>query len=462
MTFVNDFYLILLFIFVCIFIHLFMLVFEFKHIEKSKFYVLLGFVFLELFMLVFQYYFCKIEIMGSGFILLLVYFYLVMAIKDRERIDILTLERNYAMKNLIDKQSFLRKLSYEMRVPIGTIDGFSQMMEDSKDINEVKEDAKDVRLASRELIDLINSMIDLSIIESGELEILKENYNVYNIFDDLEKMIVSRLRNGNVKFIFNISKDIPCVLLGDSDRLRQVVLNVISNSIKYTEKGGIKLGVSSVKSDSICRLLIKVVDTGKGMSKEEIIHLFDDNNEEEGIGLKVASHLIKLMNGNIDISSEVGKGTVVSISIDQEIISVKDDKRRRKKEVTPFSLKGKRVLLVDDNRLNLKVARKLLSLYELEIVDVGSGKECLDILDKDHNFDLILMDDLMPEMSGTETLDVLRKIERVDGYYIPVVVLTANATVGMKEKYLNSGFDDYLSKPIDREELDRVIREFLK
>ena len=199
------------------------------------------------------------------------------------------------------------------------------------------------------------------------------------------------------------------------------------------------------------------------MTKEEINHLLDEETDEQGLGLKVAYHLLKLMNGKIEIESEKEKGTEVTITIDQDIIAQKEEKKEKKgKIITPISLKGKRILLVDDNKLNLKVASKLLSAYEVEIVSVTSGKECLDTLDKDTKFDLILMDDLMPDLSGTETLDILRKIERVSGYYIPTVALTANATPGMKEKYVQAGFDDYLKKPIEREELDRVLKKYLK
>ena len=173
--------------------------------------------------------------------------------------------------------------------------------------------------------------------------------------------------------------------------------------------------------------------------------------------------LLELMNGKIDINSVYGEGTEVSIVIDQKMVS--NDtlaKKTRKKNIKPFDSKGKRILIVDDNKLNIKVAYKLLEPYNVKVEEVFSGQECLDLLDKDTNFDLILMDDLMPKMSGTETLDILKKLERIDGFYIPVVVLTANALAGEKNKYLNIGFDDYLAKPIDRYELDRVLRKFIK
>ena len=432
-----------------------------KNISKEKYNILLGFIFIELILFIFQIEFIKIEIIQSLIILLTTYLYITLENPDKKEVEDLKIEKEYSTKNMIEKQEFLKKLSHEIRIPINSIDGFSQIMMVTEDIKEIKEEAKDIRVASHELIDLINSMIDLSILESGELKIIKENYNIYDTLKDFTEMIPSRLKSKNVAFNVDIEKNIPEVLLGDADRIQQIILNVISNSIKYTDKGNIKLEVRSVKSNSICRLIIKVIDTGKGMSQEEIHHLLDD--EEKGIGLKIANYLLELMNGKLEIESTVDKGTCVTITIDQEIVSLKENKKNKKNtDIQIVSFKEKRVLLVDDNKLNLKVATKLLTPYEVEIVSVTSGKECLDLLDQDHQFDLILMDDMMPNMSGVETLDILRKIERVSGFYIPVVALTANAVSGVKEKYINHGFDDYLSKPIEREELDRVLKEFLK
>lgn len=443
------------------FLHFILILKERKYLDRREYYSLLGFSFIELILISFQIEFAKVEVLGTMIILLSVYLYFVLENSSIQKEKDLILLKEYGDKNTIIKQEFLRKLSHEIRIPINTIDGFSQMIEEGKDLNEIKEDAKDIRMASLELIDLVNSMIDLSILESGELKIINENYNVYDNFDDFVKMVTSRLKSKKVIFKSNIDKDIPVVLKGDVDRINQVVLNIISNSIKYTDKGNIELSVSSIKSKNICRLVLKITDTGKGMDQEEVNHLLNNEDDEKGIGLKISKYLLDLMNGKMDIDSAVGKGTCITISIDQEIISMKEDKTSKKsKEIQIVSFKGKRVLLVDDNKLNLKVASKLLSYYDIDVVTVTSGQECLDLLDTDHQFDLILMDDLMPNMSGVETLDVLRKIERVNGYYIPVVVLTANAVSGMRDKYLSVGFDDYLSKPIDREELDRVLKEF--
>ena len=215
----------------------------------------------------------------------------------------------------------------------------------------------------------------------------------------------------------------------------------------------------------MCRLKITVSDTGRGIKKEDLSTIFESKTKKEGmtLGLVVSKYLLDLMGGSIEVESIYRTGSKFIVTLDQKIISTREtEKISRKRVLKPFKATNKRILLVDDNKLNLKVATKLLAPYEVEVVEAGSGQECLDILEKDTSFDLILMDDLMPEMSGTECLDIIKKIERVDGYYIPVVVLTANAVSGMKEKYLNSGFEDYLSKPIDKYALDRILKKYLK
>ena len=386
-------------------------------------------------------------------------------VKESQR---LVLEKDYSRKTSLDKVKFLSNLSHEIRTPINVIDGFSQVLIDSNDIDSMKEDAKDIRIASKELTEIIDGLIDIETIDNGKLELMPEDYNVNEMFDNVINISNSRIKDKNIKFISNIDKDIPEVLFGDQAKLEQILLNIINNSIKYTKKGEISLNVDAVKSRLMCRLKISIKDTGSGMKQEEIDSIFNENkrlenNDSEKLGLIVAKKLLELMNGKIDINSVYGEGTKVSIVIDQKMVS--NDtlaKKTRKKNIKPFDSKGKRILIVDDNKLNIKVAYKLLEPYNVKVEEVFSGQECLDLLDKDTNFDLILMDDLMPKMSGTETLDILKKLERIDGFYIPVVVLTANALAGEKNKYLNIGFDDYLAKPIDRYELDRVLRKFIK
>ena len=383
---------------------------------------------------------------------------------DKE-IEILQLERDHARKNNFDKSKFLKDLSHEIRTPLNTIDGFCQVIEDTDDIKSIKEDTKDIRKASKDLIDIINGIIDMTIIESGNLEIINEPYKPNDMINNIKDITNSKLKDSKVKFNNNIDKNIPKTLIGDTERIEQVILSILDNSIKYTEKGHINLNIDAINSKAICRLKITIEDTGKGMTTEELNKIFETNNdnnlEKNSLSLRYSKKLIELMNGKIDVQSEPEKGTTFTITIDQKNTD-ENLENKEEKVLKTFTAENKRILLVDDNKLNIKVSTKLLEPYKIEIIEASSGKECLDILEKDTNFDLILMDDLMPNMSGTETMEIIKKIERIEGYDTPIVVLTANATRGMKEKYINLGFDDYLAKPIDKYELNRVLVKFIK
>lgn len=434
-------------------------IFNFIVIISNNYYRLLGYNLLIFMMMFVNYFYGDIGVINSFMVFIPLVLYFIYENPDKRELEKVKLERDYANRNIIDKYAFLKNISYEIRGPINTIDGLSSIVIDSRDDKEITEDLKDIRLASRDLIDIINGMIDLSIIESGSLEIIKDNYNVYDVFDNINNIVESKLRDKTIKYTCNIDKNIPEVLLGDAERISQVVLNLLGNSIKFTKKGSINLEVKVVKNASIARLIIKVSDTGEGIKKEDLGNLFEKKNDHS-IGLVLASHLVDLMNGKIEVDSEYGKGSTFVVSIDQKIIAEKEVKKTR--EVKVFKATGKRVLVVDDNKLNLKVINKKLVPYSVEVVEASSGSECLDILDKDTDFDLIFMDDMMPKLSGTETLSIIKKVSRIDGYYIPIVVLTANVTQGIREKYLGVGFDDYLAKPIEDQELSRVLKTYLK
>ena len=412
-----------------------------------------------------SYSFIKIPAINSSLTLVAILLFLNSDNTD-EYLEVLELEREHARKNNFDKNRFLKYLSHEIRTPLNTIDGFCQVIEDSKDIESIKEDTKDIRKASRALIDKINAIIDMNIIESGNLEIINECYNTKDVINNITEITKSKLKNSKVKFIINIEDTIPKTLIGDSERIEQIVLSIINNSIKYTNEGNITLDINSINSKSMCRLKITISDTGIGIKESELNNIFNNDKKNDldysDFNLKYSGKLLELMNGKIDVESQEGKGSKFTITIDQKNSDSNEAKKTTTNNIRYFAATNKRILLVDDNKLNLKVASKLLEPYKVEIIETLSGKECLDVLEHDNNFDLILMDDLMPEMSGTETLDILRKIERVEGYKIPVVVLTANAISGMKNKYLTAGFDDYLAKPIDKYELNRILKKFLK
>lgn len=456
-------YLIDVFMLICLVCELFVLGVGIKKIEKVR-YFHLGVIFLiQTVMFLLQEFSLEIPVLNIEIIFSVFYLYFMLEDVSILELEKVKLERDYALSQNFDKSTFLKNLSHEIRTPLNTIDGFSQVILDSEDLEEIKGDVQDIRIASKDLIDVINGTIDLSMIESGNLEIIEENYNVYDMLDSVIDIINAKLKGENLKFEKKIAEDIPEVLLGDSERISQVILNLLMNAMKYTEKGKITLEVESVKSNSRCRLKIIVKDTGRGLKKEDLVKLFEQGKEGTNLGLSVSKYLVELMNGNLEVDTVYGQGSTFTVTIDQRIVHEEDDaKVVRKRALKPFYDSERRVLIVDDNKLNLKVAMKLLAPYGVQVVEANSGQECLDVLDKDTDFDLILMDDLMPGLSGTETLDILKKIERVDGYYIPVVVLTANAISGMKEKYLEAGFEDYLSKPIDKYELDRILKKYLK
>ena len=416
-------------------------------------------IIIKLMMLFISLWYPNISVISEGVILITLYIYLIFENYHVKELETTKLERDYAYRNMIDKYAFLKNLSHEIRTPINTIDGFSQVIQDSNELDGIKEDIKDIRTASHELIDIINNMIDLSIIESGNLEIINDNYNIYDMFDNIKNITKSKMKGKLVKFEFQIEDNIPEILLGDQERISQVILNLLGNSIKFTKKGTINLEVSCVRNSAIARLIIKVIDTGEGMKREQLNTLFERKNDGS-IGLVLANHLIELMNGKIDVDSVYGEGTTFVVSIDQKIIANKEEKKSN--DVKAFKAVGKRILVVDDNKLNLKVIVKMLAAYGVEVIEASSGNECLDILDNDTDFDLIFMDDMMPKLSGTETLSIIKKVSRIDGYYIPIVVLTANAMTGIREKYLGVGFDDYLAKPIDKQELARILKKYLK
>ena len=256
---------------------------------------------------------------------------------------------------------------------------------------------------------------------------------------------------------------------GDVSKVKQIITNILTKAVKYTDKGNITITVDVNNNNEICELKISISDTGRGIKEELIPNLFnkferleEDKNtslEGTGLGLSITKRLVELMHGTIEVESTYGKGSKFSVTLKQLISK---NKKIKKEEVVKISdnteFKNAKVLIVDDNKINLKVAAKLLSNYGITSTNVESGFECLELIASGEKFDLILLDDMMPKMSGVETLKELRKSSI---FKTPVVALTANAVAGMKEKYLKIGFDEYLPKPIDKDELLKILNKYL-
>lgn len=389
---------------------------------------------------------------------------------DMRMIEELNIARDQAEKANSAKTEFLSNMSHEIRTPLNAIIGFSQSLEKEELSAPAREDVKYIVDASNSLLELVNGILDISKIEANKLEIVNTEYEIMEVLDELVALSKARLgQDRPIEFRTHFDASLPKYLYGDYSRIKQICLNLLTNSIKYTNEGYIDFKVDYVKKGDIIRLIMSVEDTGIGIKKENIDKLFDkfqridlEKNisiEGTGLGLAITKKLVNLMNGKIVVQSEYGKGSKFTVAIDQRVVNVPKNIYNKVKEDEIFSFPNKRVLVVDDNKLNLKVAEKILSEYNVIVETASSGDESLDMVKNFEKYDLILMDDMMPDKSGSETF---KEMENIENFNTPVIALTANAITGEKEKYLNLGFDDYLAKPIERTELTKILNKFLK
>ena len=385
---------------------------------------------------------------------------------DIKMIEALEAAREQADKANAAKTDFLSSMSHEIRTPLNAINGFSNLIKDAKTLEEAKVNARDIVNASDTLLEIVNGILDISKIEAGKLEIKESPYDAKETFESLAKLITPRMDEKGLDFTYSIAPDLPKTLYGDHANLKKVVTNFLSNAVKYTDKGFVRFEVNCINQNDVCRLIISVEDSGRGIKKENIDKLFtkfdrleaDRNStiEGTGLGLAITKQLVELMGGKIIVHTVYREGSKFTVTLDQKI----SHSEIAKEETQPVAidLKSVRILIVDDNELNLKVATKMLEKNgATSITQAHSGFECLDLTEK-NKYDIILLDDMMPKMSGTETLVKLK--QRTD-FNTPVVALTANAISGMREKYLESGFDEYLAKPIDKEEFMKILNKIL-
>ena len=391
---------------------------------------------------------------------------------DVKLIEEINIAKESAIKASNAKTEFLSNMSHEIRTPLNAIVGFSEALQSDERIPvEAKEDIKDIVMASDSLLEIVNGILDISKIEADKLEIINTTYSPKKVFDEL--VVLTRGRLGfekKIEFKTSFSSDIPATLYGDYARVKQIVLNLLTNAVKYTNEGYISFTVECVNiNKDLCRLIISVEDSGIGIKKDKIDKLFtkferldEERNitiEGTGLGLAITKKLVELMHGKMVVQSIYGKGSKFTVSLDQKIVATKEKEEIKEKTVVKGNYKGKRVLVVDDNKLNLKVAERLLREYNLFVDEVASGFDAIDRINMGVPYNLILMDDMMPKMSGCETLKELKKNK---DFHTKTVALTANAISGMREKYLSVGFDDYLAKPIKKEELEVILDKYLR
>lgn len=387
---------------------------------------------------------------------------------DVKMIEQLNIAKEDAEKANRAKTDFLSSMSHEIRTPLNAIVGFSECLLQAEDLPEAKENAEDIVGASKTLLEIVNGILDISKIEAGKIEIHNSSYKPNELFSEIERLIRARLGEKELEFRVSIAPDIPEVLYGDHSNIKKVIINLLTNALKYTDQGYFTFEVKCINKNNICRLMIDVKDTGRGIKKQDLDKLFtkfqrldEDRNttiEGTGLGLAITKQLVEIMGGKIIVQSQYGEGSKFSVILDQQI-SNENINSENVIVVDNLDLSGKKILVVDDNKLNIKVASKILSKYNLNIDSAESGMECLEKIKNGSSYDIIFMDDMMPRMNGGETLLRLKQIE---GFKTPIIALTANAINGMKEKYLNQGFNDYLSKPIEKDELHQVLCKYLR
>ena len=452
------------------FICILLMIFNYQNLKKQKYVPLFAFMILGAVAMVIQKQHPNLILIPAveTFITFLMYF--TIENPDLKMMNELELAKKNAERANNAKTEFLSSMSHEIRTPLNAIVGFSNSILEDDNIDEIKEEAKDIIMASNNLLEIVNGILDISKIEAGKMEIVNVNYKPRVIFNDLVKLIKPRIGEKPIELKTSFSDDIPYELYGDMGKVKEIIKNLLTNAAKYTDKGIIDFSVSCINEKNYSKLVISVEDTGRGIKPEKIDKLFtkfnrleEDRNttlEGTGLGLAITKSLVEMMGGKIIVQSKYGSGSKFTVYLKQGIVSMNNNGKEKEEVIVEdkeLDYSNKKVLIVDDNNLNIKVASRMLKNYNITPDCVSSGMECLEKVGA-NKYDLILLDDMMPKMSGVETL---AKLKNDDSFDTPVVVLTANAISGMREKYIKDGFCDYLAKPIDKLELRRVLNEYL-
>lgn len=388
------------------------------------------------------------------------------------------------------KSRFLSHMSHEIRTPLNAILGLNELIMHETDKDSIRKYSADIRGAGRTLLALINDILDFSKIETGKMDIIASDYSLSSLLNDVVVMTRERIDNEGLELRLDIDGEVPDLLYGDEVRIKQIILNLMTNAVKYTKTGWVELGVTRqsvsdcLDEDSIL-LDVRVSDSGVGIKQEDLSKLFVEferldrlknrSIEGTGLGLSITSRLVGLMDGKISVESEYGKGSCFRVLVPQKVVSgvpignyrkrfelLSSEKGGRSGEsLETMRFPGRKVFVVDDNEMNLEVIASILEMLEIEVSRANGGQAAINHLDVE-TYDLILTDDMMPGISGTDMMLYLHGHEESASHNTPIVVLTANAIVGAREDYIRKGFDDFMTKPIDVDVLQKILMKYLK
>ncbi len=382
------------------------------------------------------------------------------ALKEYEIINNLRLR---ALKANMNKTDFLSNISHELRTPLASI---ISSIDEIKNYNlppEFKDTINDIVDSSSSLLDIVGNVIDINKIENKIYDLKEKNYSIKETVEKLIKMNIKKYNKENVIFKYSISENTPQNLFGDKTKIKEIINNVLDNSFKYTDKGSISLTINSEIVSDICNLIIEIKDTGIGIKSEDLNKIFngsDIDNEinndvdRDGLGLLITKDLVSLLGGTITVCSYYGSGSVFTIKIPQRL----KNELETIEQTNTTKFINKRILLVDDDRLNNRILKRLLNIYDIELDTCERGIECIDKINNGEHYDLILMDIMMPDMNG---IDTLKKLKSNKNFNTKVVALTADALSTSKNKYIKTGFTDYIPKPFKKEELEQKLKELL-